>query len=56
MDDMEANMEDMKNDLKENMEGFKEGLTNLIQEMIPNGENVVHEAHDEKKIILIVIS
>ena len=30
-------MEKMKNDLKEDMEG----LINLIQEMIPNGENVV---------------
>ena len=44
------NMEDMKNDLKAYMEGLKEGLTNLIQEMIPNGENVVHETNYEKKI------
>ena len=43
-------MEDMKNDLKEDMEGFKEGLKKLIQDMIPNGENIVEETHDEKKI------
>ena len=40
----------MKNGLKEDMEGLKEGLTKLIQEMIHNGENVVEETHDEKKI------
>ena len=53
-DDMEANidekmkdnMENMKNDLKEDMEG----LTKLIQEMFPNGEKIVEETHDEKKI------
>ena len=26
-----------------------EGLKNLLQEMIPNGENVVNETHDEDK-------
>ena len=31
------------------MEGLKEGLTNFIQEMIPNGENIVEETHDERK-------
>ena len=54
MDDMEAkihekmkdNKEDMKNDIKE----YMEGLTKLIQEMFPNGENIVEETHDEKKI------
>ena len=50
MDDMEANMEEMKNDLKVDMEGLKEFLTNLIQEIIPNGKKVVKEKHDEKKI------
>ena len=39
-------MEKMKNDLKEDMEG----LTKLIQEMFPNGEKIVEETHDEKKI------
>ena len=29
---------------------MKEGLTKLIQEIIPNGEKVVEETHDEKKI------
>ena len=46
MDDMEDKMENMKNDLKADMEG----LTKLIQEMFPNGENIVEETHDEKKI------
>ena len=41
MDDMKANMEDMKNDLKADREGLKDGLKILIQEMIPNGEKVV---------------
>ena len=27
--------------LKEEMEGLKQGLTKLIHEMIPNGENIV---------------
>ena len=43
-------MEDTKNDLKVDMEGLKEGLTKLIQEMIPNGEKVVQETHVENKI------
>ena len=47
---MKDNMEYMKNDLKVDMEGLKEGLKNLIQEMIPNGEKIVQETHDEKKI------
>ena len=50
MDDMEAKidekMENMKNDLKTDMEG----LTKLIWKMFPNGENIVEETHDEKKI------
>ena len=37
----------MKNDLKENMEGL---MVMLIQEMIPNGRNIVEETHNEKKI------
>ena len=39
-------MEDMKNDLKANMES----LTKLIQEMISNDEKIVEETHDENKI------
>ena len=54
MDDMEAkidekmkdNMENMKKDLKVDIEG----LARLIQEIFPNGENIVEETHDEKKI------
>ena len=46
MDDMKDKMENMKNDLKLDMEG----LTKLIQEMFPNGENIVEETHDENKI------
>ena len=36
----------MKNDLKADLEG----LTKLIQQMFPNGENIVEETHDENKI------
>ena len=46
---MKDSMEDMKNDLKADMEGFKEGLTKLLQEMLPNGENVFYESHDGDK-------
>ena len=54
MDDMEAkidekmkdNMENMKNDLKVDIEC----LAKLIQEIFPNGENIVEETHDENKI------
>jgi len=31
------------------MEGLKEGLTKLLQEMLPNGEMVFHEIHEENK-------
>ena len=47
MDDMKDNMENMKNDLKAYMEGL---MTSLKPEMIPNGENIVEEPHDENKI------
>ena len=43
---MKDNMENMKNGLKADMEG----LTKLTQEMIPNGEKIVEETHDENKI------
>ena len=43
---MEAKMENIKNDLKADMEV----LTKLIQEMFHNGEKIVEETHDEKKI------
>ena len=44
--DMESKMENMKNDLKVDMAG----LTKLIQQMFPNGEKIVEENYDEKKI------
>ena len=47
MDGMEAKIDEK---MRDNMEGLKEGLTKLIQEMIPNGEKVVHETHDENEI------
>ena len=34
-------MEDLKN-------GLKEDLTKVLQEMLPNGEKVLDETHDEK--------
>ena len=43
---MESKMENMKNDLKADMEG----LTRLIQEMFPNGKNIVEETRDENEI------
>ena len=46
MDGLNNGMEDMKNDLKSDMEG----LTKLIQQMFPNGEKIVEETHDENKI------
>ena len=46
MDGMEEKMEG----LKEDMEGFKEGFSKLIEEMIPNAENIVEETHDDNKI------
>ena len=49
MDDIEAkmkgNMEYLKNGLKADMEG----LTKLLQEMLPNGEILLDETHDENK-------
>ena len=46
MDAIDEKMENMKNDLK----AYMEGLTKLIQQMFPNGENIVEETHDENKI------
>ena len=40
----------MKKYIRAYMEGLEEGLKNLIQEMIPNGEKLVEETHDENKI------
>jgi len=43
---IDEKMENMKNDLKEDMEG----LTKLIQEMFPNGEKIVEGTHNGNKI------
>ena len=57
MDGMEAKMDDMEAKIDEKMESMKndikvdiEGLAKLIQEMFPNGQKIVEETHDEKKI------
>ena len=42
-------MEGLKDGLKEYMEVLKEGMTKLLEEMIPNGENVLDQNHDENK-------
>ena len=46
---MKGNMEDLKNGLKADMESLDEGFTKLLQEMLPNGEKVLDETHDENK-------
>ena len=50
MDGLKNGMEEKMEGLKEDMEGLKEGLTKFIQEIIPTGEKIVQETHDEKKI------
>ena len=52
MDGLKNGMEEKIEGLQEDMEFLKEGLSNLIQEMIPNGEKIVDENNDEKKINL----
>ena len=50
---MEATMDGLKYAMEEKVDGMEEkmeGLTKLIQEMFPNGENIVEETHDENKI------
>ena len=42
-------MEEKMEGFKEYMEGLKEGLSKLIQGMVPNGEKIVEETHDEEK-------
>ena len=41
MDGLKNGMEEKMEVLNEDMEGLKEGLSKLIQEMIPNGENII---------------
>ena len=57
MDGMEAKMDDMEAKIDEKMENMThnikvemEGLAKLIHEILPNGEKIVEETHDEKKI------
>ena len=54
MDDMEAKIDEKMKDNMENMtHNIKveiEGLAKLIHEIIPNGEKIVEETHDENKI------
>ena len=47
--EIKGNMNVLKAKIKENIEGLKEGLTKLLQEIIPNGDKVVDETHDENK-------
>src|ERR1700730_12729771 len=56
MIDMEVKMDDLKIDLKTNMEDLKTGmedlktdLTMFLQEILTNGERVLKETHDENK-------
>eukprot|EP00253_Pinus_taeda_P021423 PITA_21423 len=52
MDGVEANMDGLKGNieyLKKDMEGLKGGLSKFLQEILPNGEKVVEETHDENK-------
>ena len=45
MDGMKNNIEDWNKD----MEGWKEGLTKLLQERLPDGEKVIEQTHNENK-------
>ena len=42
-------MEGLKDGLKVDMQGLKEGLTKLLQQMLPNDEKIIDETRDEKK-------
>ena len=50
MDGLKNGREEKMEGLKEYIEGLKKCLSKLIQEMIPNGEKIVEETHDENKI------
>jgi len=41
--------EGIKDGLKVDIESLKEYLTKFLQEMLPNGENLLDETHDENK-------
>ena len=49
MEGLKASMEGFKDRLKVYLEDLKECLKILVQEMLPNGEKVFHESHDENK-------
>ena len=49
MNGMEANMDGIEANLKGDIEDLKIDLTQLLQEMLINGERVVKETHDENK-------
>src|SRR6202140_2579599 len=42
-------MDDLKTDLKKNMDELKINMNKLLQEMVTKGERVVKETHDENK-------
>jgi len=47
--DITWDMKCLKENIKGDMEGLKEDLTKLLREMIPSGDKVFHETHDENK-------
>ena len=48
-DGLKLGTKGLKDGLKEKMEGLKEGLTHFLQEILPNGEKILDETHDENK-------
>ena len=48
MNDVEAKMDDLKIDLKTDMEELKINMNKFLQERVTMGERVVKETHDEK--------
>ena len=48
-DDLEAILKENIQDLKKDMEGLKGALAKLLHEIIPNGEKVIEETHDDNK-------
>ena len=50
--DLKRDMADLKTDLKTDMADLKTDLTNFLQEILTNGEKVVKETHDVKKIVV----
>ena len=46
---MNVKMDGLELKIKMDMEGLKEGLTKLLQEILLNGKNVFHETHEENK-------